>query len=213
MRVDRYLEKFKEDAKGNTNISYEVKVSITADGTGLMSKPIDNMEKLTSMSKKEYLHYVRFNPFAYEQAMYDSNRKAVKLLAKYFPYETSLYKNVRRTMQDLTRYGTLKDEEIDDIHSNILVALLARQINSDFHGEGLHRKRDSDGIYKKMDVTNRQYYREDFGGDLESILMNNPELKELAVFRYLTTEATEVTTGKKDPKYGLDIKKEVWLRR
>lgn len=210
MRVDKYLEKFKEDAKGNTNISYEVKVSITADGTGLMSKPIDNMEKLTSMSKKEYLHYVRFNPFAYEQAMYDSNRKAVKLLAKYFPYETPLYKDVRRTMQDLARYGTLKDEEIDDIHSNILVALLARQINSDFHGEGLHRKKDSDGIYKKMDVTNRQYYREDFGGELESILMNNPELRELAVFKYLTTESTEVTTGKKDPKYGLDIKKEVW---
>lgn len=210
MRVDRYLDKFKENSGGNSNISYEVKVSTTAEGTGLMSKPIDNMEGLVSMSKKDYLHYVRFNPFAYEQAMYDSNRKAVKLLSKYFPYETSLYKDIRKDMQELARYGTLTEEEINDIHSNIPVALLAGQMNSDFHGEGLHRKKDSDGVYKKTDVTNREYYREDFGGDLEALLMENPELRELAVFRYLTTEATEVRTGKKDPKYGLDIKKEIW---
>lgn len=209
MRVDRYLEKFNEDSKGNTNISYEVKVSTTAEGTGLMSKPIDNKEELVSMSKKEYLHYVRFNPFAYEQAMFDSNRKAVKLLSKYYPYETSLYKDVRREMQSLSRYGTLIDEEIDDIHSNLLVALLAQQINSDFHGESLHRKKDTDDVYKKTDVTNRQYYREDFGGELESLLMDNPELRELDVFKFLTTKADQIIVGE-DPYTGDKITKEVW---
>ena len=210
LRVDRYLNKFNEDSKGNTNISYNVVVSRVNEGTGLMDKPLDNGEKLINMSEQDYLHYVRFNPFAYEQAMYDTNRKTIKLLAKYFPYETSLYKNVRSNMQELAMYGTLNEDEINDIHSNLPVALLSRQTASEFHGEGLHLEKDADGNYKKTSVTNRQYYREDFGGDLVTAIGEDPDgLGKLEIFKFLTPESESVEIGR-DPDTGFPITKEMW---
>ena len=209
LRVDKYLEKFNEDSQGRSNISYEIKVIRTAADTGLMSRPIDNDEKLLSMSTQEYLHYIRFNPFAYEQAMYDSNRKAVKDLAKYFPYETSLYSSIRNKIQDIGRYGTLNEDEINSIHRSIPVALLACQENSEFHGEALHMFKGSDGIYRKGTVTNREYYRESFVADLQEALRNNPELDNLEIFKHMNPKEEVVVIGK-DPKTGSDIRKEVF---
>ena len=210
LRVNRYLDKFNEDSKGNTDISYKVVVSKINEGTGLMNKPLDNSDTLTTMSEKDYLHYVRFNPFAYEQAMYDTNRKALKLLSKYFPYETDLYKNVRSKMQGLSRYGTLNEDEINAIHSNLPVALLSMQTASEFHGEGLHMKKDADGNYKKTTVTNRQYYREDFGGDLTTAIGEDPNgLGKLEIFKFLTPESETVELGR-NPDTNLPVFKDRW---
>jgi hypothetical protein len=207
-RVSNYLSRF--DSKGEDSISYTVVVSKTAGRAGVMSKPIDNDENLLEMSSSEYLHYVRFNPFAYEQAMFDANRKAIKLLSRYFPYETELYKSVRTRMNDLCRIGNLREEDINDIHSNLPVALLARQTASAFHGEGLHRVHDKvSGEFKKSNVTNRTYYREDFAGDLEEFFGYYPELRDLDIFKYITTHSEEIIVGE-DSNTGLPIKKESW---
>ena len=216
MRVSNYLAKFQENQTGKTNISYDIKITNTADGTGLMNTPIDDNENLLDYTKQEYLHHVRFNPFAYEQAMFDTNRKAIKLLSKYFPYETSLYSYARNFMSDMARYGSLSEDDINDIHSNLPVALLARETASDFYGEGLHMVKNSEGRYVKSNITNREYYREQFAGDLVTALGEDPDgLGNLEIFKYLTPDSEEVIVGQKlvesnGIKVPQNIIKEVW---
>ena len=210
LRVNSYLDRFNKNSRNETSISYEVEVSSTAERAGVMDKPIDNSANLVEMSSSDYLHYVRFNPFAYEQAMYDTNRKALKLLAKYFPYETEMYKRVRGHLNDICMIGNLGEDEINDIHRDLPVALLARQRASEFYGEGLHKVLDpEDDKYKKTNVTNRTYYREDFAGELEETLGEYPGLRELAIFNYITTQSEDVIIGH-NPDTGLPITKEVW---
>lgn len=204
LKVDAYVDRFPGQKTKNGSLSYKMVVAPTADGAGLMSMPIDNKKDLTTMSKKEYLHYVRFNPFAYEQAMYDANRKAIKLLSKYFPYERPLYSTMRKRMQELARFGTLSEDDINDIHSNIPVALLAKQSRTLFNGEAPHVK---DGI--EMNMTNREYYRERFAYDLMDMLAKDPDgLGKLEIFKYLSPTSDDIIVGQ--DANGIDIHKEVW---
>lgn len=204
MKVNAYVDRFPGQKTKNGSLSYKMVVAPTADGAGLMSMPIENKEDLTTMNKKEYLHYVRFNPFAYEQAMYDANRKAIKLLSKYFPYERPLYSTMRKRMQELARFGTLSEDDINAIHSNIPVALLAKQSRSLFNGEAAHIK---DGL--EMSMTNREYYRERFAYDLMDMLAKDPDgLGKLEIFKYLSPTSDDIIVGQ-DAK-GIDIHKEVW---
>lgn len=205
LKVDAYVDKFPKGEKDKGSLSYTMVVAPGAQATGLMSMPIDNDEKLTTMKKKDYLHYVRFNPFAYEQAMYDANRRAIKLLSKYFPYERPLYSTLRDKMQSLARFGTLSEDDINDIHSNIPVAILAKQTRSLFNGEAGHIK---DG--EMMNMTNREYYRERFAEDLMDMIAKDPEgLGKLEIFKYLSPESEPTVIGK-DPVTGLDKTHEVW---
>lgn len=205
LKVNAYVDRFPGKKAKDGSLSYKMVVAPTADGAGLMSMPIENGEDLTTMNKKEYLHYVRFNPFAYEQAMYDANRKAIKLLSKYFPYERPLYSGVRERMQELARFGTLNEDDINDIHSNIPVALLAKQSRSLFNGEAAHVK---DG--EQMNMTNREYYRERFAEDLMSMISADPDgLGKLEIFKYLSPESEQVEIGKNSVT-GLPEYKETW---
>ena len=205
LKVDRYVDKFPKDEKDKGALSYKMELAQGAQETGLMSMPIDNDERLVTMKKGEYLHHVRFNPFAYEQAMYDANRRAIKLLSRYFPYERPLYTVIRQKMQDLARFGTLSEEDINAIHSNIPVALLAKQSRSLFNGEAAHIK---DG--QEMNMTNREYYKEKFAEDLMSMIAADPEgLGKLEIFKYLSPSSEQVETGK-NAVTGLPEYKETW---
>lgn len=203
LKVQRYLDKFPKSDKDKGSLSYKMVVAKGLQETGMFSTPIEDDNKNLTMKKKEYLRHVRFNPFAYEQAMYDANRKAIKLLAKYYPYETDLYKGVRGRMQELARFGSLSEDDINEIHSNLPVALLAKQTKSMFNGEAVHKK---DG--NELPYTNRQYYREKFAEDLMSQIAQDPNLAKLKIFEYLTPTSEIVEAGK--DKRGLPITKEVW---
>ena len=204
LKVNAYVDRFPGKKTKDGSLSYKMVVAPTADGAGLMSMPIENGEDLTTMNKKEYLHYVRFNPFAYEQAMYDANRKAIKLLSKYFPYERPLYSRMRERMQELARFGTLSEDDINDIHSNIPVALLAKQSRSLFNGEAAHVK---DG--EQMNMTNREYYRNRFAKDLMEMIAKDPNgLGKLEIFKYLSPESEQVVIGKDENN--LPIYEENW---
>ena len=200
-KVKRYVDKFPKGEKDKGSLSYKMVVAKGAQETGMFSMPIDNDESYMGMSKKEYLRKVRFNPFAYEQAMYDTNRKALKLLAKYFPYERPMYQEMRTRMQELAKYGSLSEDEINSIHSNILVALLAKQEKSLFNGEARH---------ENTDMTNREYYREKFAYDLSEMLAADPDgLGSLAIFKYLYPSSEEIVVDT-DANIGLPITKEIW---
>ena len=207
MRVNEYVDKFPGRKSENGSLSYKITVVRGAQQAGLFSMPVDNNDDLTlqpgeriSDYKKRYLHYVRFNPFAYEQAMYDANRNAIKLLSKYFPYEKDLYVGIRDKMSGLARYGTLSEDDINEIHSNIPVALLAKQDKTLFNGEKLH---------EGTGMTNREYYREKFASDLADMIAKDEKLANLAIFKYLYPTSEEIETGI-DSNTGLPTYKEVW---
>lgn len=202
LRVNEYVDKFPKGEKDEGSLSYKVIVAQGTQETGLFSMPIDNNENYIGMTKKQYLHMVRFNPFAYEQAMYDANRKAIKLLSKYFPYERPLYRGIRDKMAGLAMYGTLSEDDINDIHSNIPVALLAKQAKSLFNGEAAH---------EGTNLTHREYYREKFASDLADKIAADPDgLGSLAIFKYLYPSYEEVP-GEINPNTGLSsAPKEVW---
>ena len=200
LRVKEYVDKFPKGEADKGSLSYKVVVARDSQNAGMFSMPIDNNDDFTELSKQEYLRMVRFNPFAYEQAMYDANRKALKLLSKYYPYERPLYKGIRDKMAGLALYGTLSEENINSIHSSIPVALLAKQAKSLFNGEALH---------EGTNLTNRKYYREKFASDLADKLAADPDgLGSLAIFKYLYPSSETVNRGKN--KDGIDIIEEVW---
>lgn len=202
-KVNDYVDKFPANEKDKGSLSYRIVVAQGASGTGLQNMPIDNNDSYLGMSKKQYLHQVRFNPFAYEQAMYDANRKAIKLLSKYYPYETSMYSTIRSKMASLSRFGTLSEDDINAIHSNIPVALLAKQTGSLFDGECEHVKEG-----KGIGLTNREYYKEQFAKDLQDMISEDPDgLGSLEIFKYIIPSSEEVVVGK--DANGMEITKEI----
>lgn len=208
LKVAEYLKKFPQSENDKGFLSYKIVVAQGAHETEMFSTPIENrgenVDLFGGKKKKEYLRHVRFNPFAYEQAMYDSNRACIKLLAKYYPYETPLYSSVRDRMNTLARYGTLSEDDINAIHSNISVALLAKQTKSLFNGEAAYKVNG-----KNTNLTNREYYRQKFAEDLADMTANDKKLLELKIFQYITPSSDTVEVGN-DYDTGLPIYEDIW---
>lgn len=124
MKVAAYVKSFtKADA-----LKVEMKV---AQG---INAPMNNEVGTLSMNDQEYMESLLENPFAYEQAMYDMNRKAEKVINKFYPYNTKAYKEAREGIAAFTRSGLLDAETINSIHSDLMVFMLSQQENSLFNG-------------------------------------------------------------------------------
>lgn len=124
MKVAAYVKSFRNiDA-----LSIGMKVA-----QGIYS-PINNEGSTLAMSDQEYMESLLENPFAYEQAMYDMNRKAEKAINKFYPYNTKAYKEAREGLAGFTRSGLLDAETINSIHSDLMVFMLSQQENSLFNG-------------------------------------------------------------------------------
>lgn len=175
MRVNKYLN----DVCGK-NIQIAVTDRITL--------PINNDAELLQLNDEEYYESLLDNPFAYEQAMYDMNRRALRELSRYFPYNKECYSAARSTLAGFTKMGTLDAETINSIHSDLMVYMLSQEEHSDFNGElpkfGTGHD-NADGTVPTV----REYYTQYFAKDLYNELKSNPALKNLAIFRYLTHEA------------------------
>lgn len=200
-KVQSYVEKFPSEDNKDGSLSYEIEV-VAHPKTGVQTKPIDSDKSYLSMKRSEYLRKIRNNPFAYEQAMYDTNRWALGLLSKYYPYMTDAYTRARDYMSKLARYGSLNEEDINGIHSDVLVAMLAAQTSSEFNGEAIHKREGAATPY-----TNREYYREHFAGDLMEMLAEEPELGKLDIFKFMYPDT--VTAEVKDKK-GLTKTERYW---
>lgn len=176
LKAEEFISKLNAD-----KLPFKAKINATGPGmpNELLSMSDDYKHMLTN--EKEYLRKLRFNPFAYEQAMFDTNRLCLKSLAKYYPYETDIYISVRETMQELARYGSLSEDEINMIHRHVIVGMLATQKDSLFYGEGTHVRNGT-----ALNMTHREYYLEHFAGDLAKILADEPELMNLEIFSFIT---------------------------
>ena len=178
MRVNKYLE----EGKKNKAIIMEV--------TDKISTPLNNSQSLLDMSDEEYFDTLVDNPFAYEQAMFDANRKALRHLAKYFPYDKPCYSNARATLASLTKSGTLDADTINSIHSDLMVYLLANEEHSDFNGE-LPKLGTGHTNPDGTAPTVREYYTKYFADDMFRELEANPALKELAIFKYMVFDTND----------------------
>lgn len=172
MKVSKYLESFSDKEKKKLSVVMEVSPFIHA--------PINNDPTL-ELSNQEYIEGTLDNPFAYEQAMYDMNRKVSKLLSRYYPYDTKVYTLARNRMAELTKSGTLDADTINSIHSDMMVYLLAQQEDSLFNGDAPAK----DGIPA------REYYTKHFAKILFNTLESNPFYKSLPIFQYMQFEVNE----------------------
>lgn len=172
MKVSKYLESFSDKEKKKLSVVMEVSPFIHA--------PINNDPTL-ELSNQEYIEGTLDNPFAYEQAMYDMNRRVSKLLSRYYPYDTRIYTLARNKIAALTKSGTLDADTINSIHSDLLVYLLAQQEDSLFNGDAPAK----DGIPA------REYYTKHFAKTLFNTLESNPSYKSLPIFQYMQFEVDE----------------------
>ena len=178
MKVAAYVKSFtKADA-----LKVEMKV---AQG---INAPMNNEVGTLSMNDQEYMESLLENPFAYEQAMYDMNRKAEKVINKFYPYNTKAYKEAREGIAAFTRSGLLDAETINSIHSDLMVFILSQQENSLFNG---NMPINAAG----EEVTAREYFTEIFPEGLFNILESNPTMKSMPIFQYMQF-VTDEKTGK-----------------
>lgn len=178
MKVSAYVKSFQD----KDNLKVDMKVA-----QGVYSPMNDNPSSL-EMDNQEYMESLLENPFAYEQAMYDMNRKSERTLRRFYPYNTKAYKESRDVIAKLTRSGLLDAETINSIHSDLMVFMLSRQENSIFNGNvSINAAGET--------VTAREYFTEIFPEGLFNVLENNPTLKSMSIFQYMQFK-TDEDTGK-----------------
>ena len=190
LKVQKYLSEVGTDA---SHVEMEV--------TDKLNSPIMDDNSLTTMSNSDYLDTMMGNPFAYEQAMFDANRKALEILSKYFPYNKRAYVNARNTLNGLVNYGSLDADTINSIHSDMMVYLLSNQERSEFNGS--LPKQTQHGL-----MTTREYYTKWFAKDLLNHLEANPQMKSMPIFAYMLPEVKEVknpATGESTDEISINI--------
>lgn len=164
--------------------------------------PVRNDNDLLLKTREEYLDTVIDSPFAFEQAMYDMNRKILELLnEKYFPYDTLVYKKARNIMARLVNYGNLDADTINSIHNDMMTYLLSKQERSVFNGS--LPKKTRYGV-----MTSREYYTKWFARDILDHLNVNPHLKSMPIFKYLlpdTMEVRDLKTGNVEEELSVNI--------
>lgn len=169
--------------------------------TDNLDSPIMDDDSLITMSNSDYLDTMIGNPFAYEQAMFDANRKSLKVLSGYFPYNKRAYVNARNTLNELVNYGSLDADTINSIHSDMMVYLLSNQERSEFNGS--LPKQTQHGL-----MTTREYYTKWFAKDLLNHLEANPQMKSMPIFAYMLPEVKEVknpATGESTDEISINI--------
>ena len=190
LKVQKYLSEVGTDA---SHVEMEV--------TDKLDSPIMDDNSLTTMSNSDYLDTMMGNPFAYEQAMFDANRKALEILSKYFPYNKRVYVDARNTLNGLVNYGSLNADTINSIHSDMMVYLLSNQERSEFNGS--LPKQTQHGL-----MTTREYYTKWFAKDLLNHLEANPQMKSMPIFAYMLPEVKEVknpATGESTDEISINI--------
>ena len=175
MKVKNYIDKFVVK-NGKNALSVNMKV------TDIIDSPITNNTNLQG-SNQEYLKSLIENPLAYEQAMYDMNRRASMLLNSYYPYNTPSYSGARNRLAELTKSNFLDADTINSIHSDMLVYMLSQQEDSLFNGE----------MPTKDGIPAREYYTKHFAKEVFNTLESNPDLKSLPLFQYMQFVTNEKT--------------------
>lgn len=153
--------------------------------TDTLDFPIDMSLRYEDEKMDEYAEKLVDNPLGFEQAMLDANRGMIKQIAKYYPYETPLFKNARENFSMISRGSSLDSRTIQDIHKDLILYLLANKPGSRFNGE------DYTQLPEGKFVTNKTYFLKVFPRVLLSVLNSKPKLAELAIFKNMDYNISE----------------------
>ena len=159
---EMYAQQYRVKEYINSTKDSKVNVTVAVDH----ANPVDNVYleralKEGKIDKAAYIESLRDNPLAFEQAMYDANRRALQVLSKYYPYDTKIYTGARDYLNKLSKLGYLDAETINDIHSDFMVFLLSTMHDSNFNGNTV--------VFSKTENKNismRDYYTKVFPMEL-----------------------------------------------
>ena len=181
-QIEKVLE-YNKSLKNNkdSRLSLVVNDRVDSYGEPYIDSPVSNMFNLDD--RDAYFKRLLYNPFGYEQAMYDANNAALRALNKYYPYDTTLYRNIRNVMKELSLYA-LNEDTINDIHKYVLKYLTSLPDFSMFNPEGLVRIKDVEGNIQS--ITNKEYYTKYVPFRVLKTIRENPSLKnEYSLLEYL----------------------------
>lgn len=207
MKCQNYIEKLK-----NPELT---KLDIQVSDT--LKSPIYNIDLSGNMD--DYFREVICagglgNPFAYEQCMYDLNRRCVKLLGKYYPYETAPFRSARQLLKTLTKYGIADAATINKLHEELPIYLineyeknyiptsdddpLEGDFNPDKQIEITDDIRDlaedsndyalKSLIENKTTINQVTFYREVFPKLLAYLAASDENLRDFGIIKYLNIE-------------------------
>ena len=148
-KVDKYMSKMKEGT-----LPFVIEVTAESDEIKTIDNDIRNLE----LSNSEYIKKLAKHPFAYEQCMFDMNRKMLKLFDKYFPYEKNLYKQARGTLAAYTHENRMLANTINLLHRDLPIYILSNMdsyLNQNFNR--VYQENPGDDV---QSITSEQYYNE-----------------------------------------------------
>lgn len=167
-------------------------IKIVANRESNIFSPIMNDGNILEQSLQEYVQYTMQTPFAFEQAMFDSNKALLNIIKAYFPYETYTYKKVREYASNTKTDGVVSAETIDALHDEILISMLESMPRSGFNPNVIHHMEGD------TEITNKQYFTVNFPHYLIKMRQSTdiaekfPFLKDL-IFKEINDEDNNIS--------------------
>lgn len=164
-KVRAFIEKYTDERREKER-KLAFRLYNPTDLNGIMSKEeaakfngytqsvLDTSEGLLEMSPEDYGARMSMNPLAFEQCMYDLERRTTRdLFSAHFPYYTPMYTAMRNGMKKLSKSGILNADTINSLHREFIAYLLSNRKGSKFDGEAVCDRSINGDL-----VTNREYY-------------------------------------------------------
>lgn len=162
--MHKYAKSLKEFSEEDSILEMEL-----SDNAEVNNLPVRNDLNVSTIDSEEYLDKILDSPFAYEQTAFDCNRSFIEELKDIFPYETELYKNIRKKAYELSNSDNLSEETLDALHRDIILMVLSSRGSSYFDPYNKIQLGDA-----KLNIST--FYLENFPQILHEVL--NPTTKE-----------------------------------
>lgn len=151
LKVKRYVEDQANAALEQKNGKSSLKTSMIVSELHGDSKRFIGMADIT-MDDWNYLRSIDFSPFAYEQCMFDMNRRALEKMADYFPYRSPLYKETIDSFDEIASYP-MDEDTVNDIIHDIMLYKMGSMSGNRFNKNTIIR------TYGGELMTQEQYYK------------------------------------------------------
>ena len=163
LKVKRYIEDQANAVLESKNGKSTLKTSMIVSELHGDSKRFIGMPDINT-DDWSYLRSIDFSPFAYEQCMFDMNRRALEKMADYVPYRSPLYKETIDYFDEMASYS-MDEDTVNDIIHDIMVYKMGSMPGNRFNKNTLIKTNDG------QIMTQEQYYKYVF----PDVIMNSSE--------------------------------------
>lgn len=209
LKVQRYIneQKLKEKTETSMVVAPGFR-TVLADGNSydLQSKGIAIGDGRVTSDIFSYVMSFASNPFAYEQAMFDSYRRALEELCdKYYPYNTPLYERSRNLLDKVSLYG-LNGDMVEGAHQDLMTYILSKVPGSRFSANSIIRRGDSFGDQSGR-VASEYYFKEVFAQKLFDLYKSGDPIFDTPLLSAVRFDSEEIDNwdGSKTTKLKVNI--------